>query len=57
MGEILDLAERAWQGSYDKHWHPSAAREEIAPDLFFLNTFANVSVARTPPHMRPAWNC
>jgi alkyl sulfatase BDS1-like metallo-beta-lactamase superfamily hydrolase len=47
MGEILDLAERAWQGSYDKHWHPSGAREEIAPDLFFLNTFANVSVVRT----------
>jgi len=47
MGEILDLAERAWQGSYDKHWHPSGAREEIAPDLFFLNTFANVSIART----------
>jgi alkyl sulfatase BDS1-like metallo-beta-lactamase superfamily hydrolase len=48
MGEILDLAEQAWQGRYDKHWHPSAAREEIAPDLFFINTFANVSVARTP---------
>jgi alkyl sulfatase BDS1-like metallo-beta-lactamase superfamily hydrolase len=48
MGEILDLAEQAWQGRYDKHWHPSGAREEIAPDLFFLNTFANVSVARTP---------
>jgi alkyl sulfatase BDS1-like metallo-beta-lactamase superfamily hydrolase len=49
MGEILDLAERAWQGSYDKHWHPSGAREEIAPGLFFLNTFANVSIVRTLP--------
>jgi len=48
MGEIFDLAERAWQGSYDRHWHPSGAREEIAPGLFFLNTFANVSIARTP---------
>jgi len=48
MGEIFDLAERAWQGSYDKHWHPCGAREEIAPGLFFLNTFANVSMARTP---------
>jgi len=47
MGEILDLAERAWQGSYDKHWHPSGAQEEIAPNLFFLHTFANVSIART----------
>jgi glyoxylase-like metal-dependent hydrolase (beta-lactamase superfamily II) len=49
MGEILDLAEQAWRGAVDprQHWRPTGKREEIAPGLFFVHAFANVSVLRT----------
>ncbi len=47
MGAILDLAERGWQGLEKNLWRTTGASEEIAPGLFFVHTFANVSVART----------
>jgi hypothetical protein len=49
MGAIRELAERYWAGEVDpaKFWTPTGQREEIAPGLWFVHAFANVSVART----------
>lgn len=51
MGEILDLAERAWQGDLAKQRiHPGQALvgfEEIADDIGFMSAFSNVGVLRT----------
>jgi alkyl sulfatase BDS1-like metallo-beta-lactamase superfamily hydrolase len=49
MSEIRDLAERFWAGEVDpaQLWTPTGAREEIAPGLWFVHAFANVSVAPT----------
>jgi alkyl sulfatase BDS1-like metallo-beta-lactamase superfamily hydrolase len=49
LGQIRDLAERFWAGEIDpaKLWTPTGLREEIAPGLWFVHAFANVSVART----------
>jgi alkyl sulfatase BDS1-like metallo-beta-lactamase superfamily hydrolase len=49
MGEILDLAERYWQGTHPSRdlWRPSGRSEEIAPGVVFLHTWANVTVLRT----------
>ena len=48
MGAIRDLAEQSWRGDVEpaKLWTPTGQREEIAPGLWFLHTFANVSVVR-----------
>jgi alkyl sulfatase BDS1-like metallo-beta-lactamase superfamily hydrolase len=52
VGAILDLAERSWNGDLAESGigllAPSFACEEIAPDLFFVQGFANVSALRTP---------
>ena len=51
MGEILDLAERAWQGDLAKQRiHPGQALvgfEEIADNIGFMSAFSNVGVLRT----------
>ena len=49
MGAITELAEKFWNGHVDPRelWKPTGASEEIAPGLFFLHAFANVSVLRT----------
>jgi alkyl sulfatase BDS1-like metallo-beta-lactamase superfamily hydrolase len=49
VGVIRDLAERFWRGEVDpaKHWTPTGQREEIAPGLWFLHTFANIALFRT----------
>lgn len=49
MGAIRELAEQFWAGEIDpaKLWTPTGQREEIAPGLWFVHAFANVSVART----------
>jgi len=49
MGQLLDLAERSWNGEIDprQHWRPTGKHEEVAPGLVFLHAFANVSVLRT----------
>ncbi len=49
MGELLDRAERAWQGDTRQGhpWQTSGAFEEISDGLFFVHVFANISVLRT----------
>jgi alkyl sulfatase BDS1-like metallo-beta-lactamase superfamily hydrolase len=51
MGEVLELAERAWQGELEKtHVHPGRALvgfEELAPGLGFMSAFSNVGVVAT----------
>ncbi len=51
MGNVLDLAERAWQGSLDSmQVHPGNALvdfEELGPDLGFMSAFSNVGVLDT----------
>ena len=49
MGAIAELAERCWSGGIDprEYWKPTGAVEEIAPGVFFLHAFANVTVVRT----------
>ncbi|HVP28802.1 MAG TPA: alkyl sulfatase dimerization domain-containing protein [Myxococcota bacterium] len=49
MGELLELADRYWQGTAaDGHpWKVTGKYEEIADGLFFVHVFANVSVLRT----------
>ena len=51
MGEILDLAERAWQGDLAKQRiHPGQALvgfEELADDIGFMSAFSNVGALRT----------
>jgi alkyl sulfatase BDS1-like metallo-beta-lactamase superfamily hydrolase len=51
VGAVLDLAERSWNGELAESpmglLAPSFEREEIAPGLFFVQGFANVSALRT----------
>jgi alkyl sulfatase BDS1-like metallo-beta-lactamase superfamily hydrolase len=51
MGAILDLAERSWQGEFVGGGvgllRPTFETEEVAPDLVFLQGFANVSAVRS----------
>jgi alkyl sulfatase BDS1-like metallo-beta-lactamase superfamily hydrolase len=48
MGRIREMAERGWSGDVepDTLWAPTGAAEEIAPGVFFLHAFANVTVIR-----------
>lgn len=51
MGEILDLAERAWQGNLPGHQlHPGQALvgfEELETNIGFMSAFSNVGVIDT----------
>lgn len=51
MGEVLELAERAWQGSLtETHVHPGnalVAFEELENGLGFMSAFSNVGVVST----------
>ncbi len=51
MGEVLDLAERAWQGALSEtHVHPGNALvgfEELATGLGFMSAFSNIGVVST----------
>jgi len=51
MGEVMELAERAWQGELAKtQVHPGRALvgfEELAPGLGFMSAFSNVGVVAT----------
>jgi alkyl sulfatase BDS1-like metallo-beta-lactamase superfamily hydrolase len=49
MGAIRELAEGCWSGAVEaaRFWTPTGQVEEMAPDVFFLHTFANVTVVRT----------
>src|SRR5215472_2047189 len=49
MGEVLDLADRFWQGAIPRRdlWRPTGKYEELAPGLIFFHTWANVTVLRT----------
>ena len=48
MGRIRELAERSWAAEIEPYelWKPTGATEEIAPGVFFLHAFANVTVIR-----------
>ncbi|HET8576704.1 MAG TPA: alkyl sulfatase dimerization domain-containing protein [Methylomirabilota bacterium] len=49
MGEILELAERFWQGAVPRRdlWRPTWKREELAAGVTFIHAWANVTVLRT----------
>ena len=49
MGDILDLAERGWRGEISPRdmWRPTGKSEELAPGVFFLHAWANVTAVRT----------
>jgi len=49
MGAILNLAERFWNGAVPARdlLRPTRATEEIAPGVFFLHIWANVTLIRT----------
>ena len=49
MGRILERAEACWSGHVEprEFWKPTGEREEIAPGVFFVHAFANVTVVRT----------
>src|SRR5918996_4840816 len=49
MGAIRDLAEGFWSGGVEpaRFWKPTGQVEEMAPGVFFLHTFANMTVVRT----------
>ncbi len=49
MGAVLELAERFWSGSVTGRdlLRPTGHSEEIAPGVFFLHAFANVTALRT----------
>jgi alkyl sulfatase BDS1-like metallo-beta-lactamase superfamily hydrolase len=51
MGDVIDLAERAWRGELSgTQVHPATALlglEEIAPGLAFMSAFSNVGVVDT----------
>jgi alkyl sulfatase BDS1-like metallo-beta-lactamase superfamily hydrolase len=49
MGAIRDLAEGFWSGAVEpeRFWRPTGQTEEMAPGVFFLHTFANMTVLRT----------
>ena len=48
MGRIREMAEQCWSGVVEPYtlWAPTGATEEIAPGVFFLHAFANVTVIR-----------
>jgi alkyl sulfatase BDS1-like metallo-beta-lactamase superfamily hydrolase len=48
MGRIREMAEQCWSGEIEPYtcWSPTGATQEIAPGVFFLHAFANVSVIR-----------
>ena len=48
MGRLRELAERSWAAEIEPYelWKPTGATEEIAPGVFFLHAFANVTVVR-----------
>jgi alkyl sulfatase BDS1-like metallo-beta-lactamase superfamily hydrolase len=48
MGRIREMAEGCWSGAVEPYtlWAPTGATEEIAPGVFFLHAFANVTVIR-----------
>jgi alkyl sulfatase BDS1-like metallo-beta-lactamase superfamily hydrolase len=48
MGRIREMAEQGWSGAVEPYalWKPTGAIEEIAPGVFFLHAFANVTVLR-----------
>ncbi|HEU4366997.1 MAG TPA: alkyl sulfatase dimerization domain-containing protein [Methylomirabilota bacterium] len=49
MGAIRDLAEGFWSGAVEpaRFWKPTGQVEELATGVFFLHTFANMTVVRT----------
>ena len=49
MGAILELAEGFWSGrvAASEFWKPTGKTEEVAPGVFFLHAFANVTVVTT----------
>jgi alkyl sulfatase BDS1-like metallo-beta-lactamase superfamily hydrolase len=49
MGAIRERAERCWTGGVEpsEFWKATGATEEIAPGVFFVHAFANVTVVRT----------
>lgn len=53
MGEILDFAERAWQGDLgDSGMHPGRVKvglEELSDGLAFVSAFSNMAVLKTEP--------
>ncbi len=48
MGAILERAEQCWSGGVEprEFWKATGATEEIAPGVFFVHAFANVTVVR-----------
>jgi alkyl sulfatase BDS1-like metallo-beta-lactamase superfamily hydrolase len=48
VGRIREMAEQGWSGTVEPYalWKPTGATEEIAPGVFFLHAFANVTVLR-----------
>jgi alkyl sulfatase BDS1-like metallo-beta-lactamase superfamily hydrolase len=48
MGRIREMAEGCWSGAVEPYtlWAPTGATEEVAPGVFFLHAFANVTVIR-----------
>jgi alkyl sulfatase BDS1-like metallo-beta-lactamase superfamily hydrolase len=48
VGHIRELAEQCWSGGVEprEFWKPTGATEEIAPGVFFLHAFANVTAVR-----------
>ena len=48
MGRIAEMAEQGWSGAVEPYalWTPTGATEEIAPGVFFLHAFANVTAIR-----------
>jgi alkyl sulfatase BDS1-like metallo-beta-lactamase superfamily hydrolase len=49
MGAIRELAEGFWSGAVEpaRFWKPTGQVEELAPEVFFLHTFANMTLIRT----------
>ena len=49
MGAIRELAEGFWSGAVEpaRFWKPTGQVEELTPGVFFLHTFANMTVIRT----------
>jgi len=49
MGDILDMAERFWQGQIPPRdlWRPTHKSEELAPGVVFFHVWANVTAIRT----------
>jgi alkyl sulfatase BDS1-like metallo-beta-lactamase superfamily hydrolase len=48
VGEIMEMAERAWAGAADRHlWRATNSLEEVAPRTWFYSGFANSSIFET----------